>query len=86
MLGGLIAYKSLKKLNPKSYNGGSFLGLKGLVVKSHGGADAFAFEWALRRAFDAANNNVQEQLSAMIAELMPSATPADTTGSPIKQS
>jgi glycerol-3-phosphate acyltransferase PlsX len=91
MLGGLIAYKSLKKLNPKSYNGGSFLGLKGLVVKSHGGADAFAFEWALRRAFDAANNNVQEQLSTMIAELMPaqstpSLSPADTTGSKIKQS
>jgi phosphate acyltransferase len=86
MLGGLIAYKSLKKLNPKSYNGGSFLGLKGLVVKSHGGADAFAYEWALRRAFDAAKNNVQEQLSTMIAELMPQAAPADTTGSTIKQS
>jgi glycerol-3-phosphate acyltransferase PlsX len=86
MLGGLIAYKSLKKLNPKSYNGGSFLGLKGLVVKSHGGADAFAFEWALRRAFDAAKNNVQEQLSAMIAELMPSANATEAATSPIKQS
>jgi glycerol-3-phosphate acyltransferase PlsX len=86
MLGGLIAYKSLKKLNPKSYNGGSFLGLKGLVVKSHGGADAFAYEWALRRAFEAAKNNVQEQLSTMIAELMPQAAPTDSTSSTIKQS
>jgi phosphate acyltransferase len=86
MLGGLIAYQSLKKLNPKSYNGGSFLGLKGLVVKSHGGADAFAFEWALRRAFEAAKNNVQEQLSTMIAELMPQAAPTDSSGSTIKQS
>ncbi|GAB3466309.1 phosphate acyltransferase PlsX [Massilia terrae] len=88
-LGGLFAYRSLKKLNPKSYNGGSFLGLKGLVIKSHGGADAFSFEWALRRAFDAAHNNVQEQLSRMIAEIMPAApgaVPAETTGSPIKQS
>jgi glycerol-3-phosphate acyltransferase PlsX len=82
MLGGLFAWKSLKKLNPKSYNGGSFLGLKGLVVKSHGGADAYAYEWALRRAFDAAKYNVQEQLSTMIAELMPK---SEVPGSTIKQ-
>jgi glycerol-3-phosphate acyltransferase PlsX len=82
ILGGLFAYKSLKKLNPKSYNGGSFLGLKGLVVKSHGGADAYAYEWALRRAFDAAKYNVQEQLSTMIAELMPK---SEVPGSTIKQ-
>jgi glycerol-3-phosphate acyltransferase PlsX len=84
MLGGLIAYKSLKKLNPKSYNGASLLGLKGLVFKSHGGADAYAFEWAIRRAFDAAKNNVQEQLSAMIAELMPK--PSEVPAPTIKQS
>jgi phosphate acyltransferase len=86
MLGGLLAYRSLKKLNPKSYNGAGLLGLKGLVFKSHGGADAYAFEWALRRAFDAAKNNVQEQLSAMIAELMPKAAPVDASGSTLKQS
>jgi glycerol-3-phosphate acyltransferase PlsX len=85
MLGGLIAYKSLKKLNPKSYNGASLLGLKGLVFKSHGGADAYAFEWAIRRAFDAAKYNVQEQLSAMIAELMPKPS-QEVPGSTIKQS
>jgi glycerol-3-phosphate acyltransferase PlsX len=84
MLGGLIAYKSLKKLNPKSYNGASLLGLKGLVFKSHGGADAYAFEWAIRRAFDAAKYNVQEHLSAMIAELMPK--PSEVPAPTIKQS
>jgi glycerol-3-phosphate acyltransferase PlsX len=71
MLGALIARKSLKKLNPSNYNGASLLGLKGLVFKSHGGADAYSFEWAIRRAFDAAKYNVQAQLSTMIAELMP---------------
>ena len=71
MLGALIARGALKKLNPERYNGAGLLGLKGLVFKSHGGANAYAFEWAIRRAFDAAKNNVQEQLSAMIAELMP---------------
>jgi glycerol-3-phosphate acyltransferase PlsX len=86
MLGGLLAYGSLKKLNPKSYNGAGLLGLKGLVFKSHGGADAYSFEWAIRRAFDAAKNNVQEQLSAMIAELMPKASVPEVPGSTIKQS
>jgi glycerol-3-phosphate acyltransferase PlsX len=71
MLGGLFAYKSLKKLNPARYNGASLLGLKGLVFKSHGSANAYSFEWAIRRAFDASKYNVQEQLSTMIAELMP---------------
>ena len=71
MLGALIARGALKKLNPERYNGAGLLGLKGLVFKSHGGANAYAFEWAIKRAFDAAKYNVQEQLSAMIAELMP---------------
>jgi glycerol-3-phosphate acyltransferase PlsX len=71
MLGALLARKSLKKLNPERYNGASLLGLKGLVFKSHGGANAYAFGWALQRAYDAAKYDVQEQLSALIAELMP---------------
>ena len=71
MLGALIARGALKKLNPERYNGAGLLGLKGLVFKSHGSANAYAFEWAIKRAYDAAKYNVQEQLSAMIAELMP---------------
>jgi len=71
MMGAVLARAALKKLTPERYNGASLLGLKGLVFKSHGGANAYAFEWAIKRAFDAAKYNVQEQLSAMIAELMP---------------
>jgi phosphate acyltransferase len=71
MMGAVLAKGALKKLNPERYNGASLLGLKGLVFKSHGGANAYAFEWALKRAFDAAKYNVQEQLSTMIADLMP---------------
>ena len=75
MLGALIARSALKqigkRLNPSRYNGASLLGLRGLVFKSHGGADAEAFEWAIRRAYDAAKNDVQQQLADMIAELMP---------------
>lgn len=71
MLGAVLARKAMKKLNAERYNGAALLGLKGLVFKSHGGANAYAYEVAIRRAYDAAHNNVQEQLSALIAELMP---------------
>jgi phosphate acyltransferase len=75
MLGAAIASSALKRirrrLNPARYNGASLLGLRGLVFKSHGSAEAEAFEWAIRRAFDAAKNDVQQQLADLIAELMP---------------
>jgi len=77
MLGALIARGALKRIgdrfNPSRYNGASLLGLRGLVFKSHGSADAYSYEWAIKRAYDAAAYNVQEQLSSMIAELMPAA-------------
>ena len=53
--------------------------VKGLVFKSHGGANAYAFGWALQRAYDAAKYDVQEQLSALIAELMPTSPGQPTT-------
>jgi glycerol-3-phosphate acyltransferase PlsX len=87
MIGAVIARKSLKKLNPSRYNGASLLGLRGLVFKSHGGADAYSYEWALKRSFDAAKFNVQEQLAGMIAELMPdapAAASADAASTSIK--
>lgn len=50
-IGALVAYGSLKKfkrrMDPRLYNGGVFLGLNGLCVKSHGGADALAFSQAV---------------------------------------
>ncbi|MCB1680668.1 MAG: phosphate acyltransferase PlsX [Rhodospirillales bacterium] len=50
-LGAMIAYSSWKKLkrrtDPRLYNGGVFLGLNGVCVKSHGGADALAFSQAV---------------------------------------
>jgi len=85
-LGALLAMKSLKKLNPESYNGAGLLGLKGLVFKSHGGASAYAYQWAIRRAYDAAKYNVQEQLSTLITEMLPHAAPqAQASGPTIQQ-
>ncbi|MFZ3286844.1 MAG: phosphate acyltransferase PlsX [Telluria sp.] len=84
MLGALIARGALRKishrLNPSRYNGASLLGLRGLVFKSHGGADSYSYEWAIKRSFDAAKYNVQEQLSTRIAELMPRAPDPQESG------
>lgn len=75
ILGALIAYRALKRvsqrLNPSRYNGASLLGLRGLVFKSHGGEDAYGFEWAIRRAFDAVHHDVLTRIEKSIAELMP---------------
>lgn len=53
-LAGLVAYPVLKsfkdRIDPRLYNGASFLGLRGLVIKSHGGADALAFKTAIQLA------------------------------------
>jgi len=74
MLGALLASRALKsireKLNPSRFNGASMLGLRGLVFKSHGSADAFAFECAIRRAYDAVNSNVMLRISTMMAEFL----------------
>ena len=77
MLGSLIEYRALKRvsqrLNPSRYNGASLLGLRGLVFKSHGGEDAYGFEWAIKRAFDAVHHDVLHRIEKSIAELMPAA-------------
>ncbi|HWT71139.1 MAG TPA: phosphate acyltransferase PlsX [Oxalicibacterium sp.] len=85
MLGALIARGALKaisqRLNPSRYNGGCLLGLRGLVFKSHGGADAYGYQWAIRRAFEAAKHDVLTGISTKIADFMPqAATTPDATG------
>ncbi|MDH4134926.1 MAG: phosphate acyltransferase PlsX, partial [Gammaproteobacteria bacterium] len=60
-----------KKMDHRRYNGAALLGLRGLVYKSHGSADAFAFEQALNRAYDAARNNLLARVQARIAHTAP---------------
>ncbi|MGL5632965.1 MAG: phosphate acyltransferase PlsX, partial [Azovibrio sp.] len=75
-LAGLLALPVLKafkhRLDHRRYNGASLLGLKGVVVKSHGSADIFAFEQAINRAYEAASAGVIERISAKRAELQTS--------------
>ena len=60
------------RVDPRRYNGAALLGLRGLVFKSHGGADALAFEHALQRAYDAARHRLLERVHDRIAQTLPS--------------
>jgi glycerol-3-phosphate acyltransferase PlsX len=60
-----------KRVDYRRYNGAALLGLRGLVFKSHGSADAFAFEQALVRAYDSARNNLLDRVQARIAHARP---------------
>ena len=65
----LTAFKN--RMDHRRYNGAALLGLQGLVFKSHGSADAFAFERALNKAYDAARNNLLERVRERIAHAAP---------------
>lgn len=72
-----------RRMDHRRYNGAALLGLRGLVFKSHGSADALAFEQALARAYDAARNNLLERVRARVAHAAPLlATTADVPPAP----
>jgi phosphate acyltransferase len=51
-----------RRLDPRGYNGATLLGLRGIVVKSHGSADAFGFRRAIERAAEEVRNEVLKRL------------------------
>lgn len=69
-LAGLVAYPVLKsfkdRIDPRLYNGASFLGLRGLVIKSHGGADALAFKTAIQLAELEVKQDVIRKISEQV--------------------
>jgi glycerol-3-phosphate acyltransferase PlsX len=62
----LVLNRFKKRLDPRRYNGASFLGLKGIVVKSHGGADSYSFFYAIRTAIEESKNNVLENIQKQL--------------------
>ncbi len=76
---GLLAMPVLKqfskRVDHRRYNGASLLGLRGIVIKSHGSADAYAFEHALQRAADAAAHGLNEKIAQAIALDRPEGIP-----------
>ena len=81
-LAGVCAYPVLRalkrRLDHRRYNGAALLGLRGLVFKSHGSADAFAFEQALNRGYDAARNKLLDRVQARIAHALPLLTAVES--------
>jgi glycerol-3-phosphate acyltransferase PlsX len=69
-LAAMIAMPVLKafrsRIDPRAYNGASLLGLRGIVIKSHGSADAFAFANAIKVAILEVRENVPERISAQL--------------------
>lgn len=63
----LNAFK--KRVDHRRYNGASLLGLRGIVIKSHGSADAFAFEHALIQAAEEVRNGVLRRITERMATL-----------------
>ena len=74
-MAAMVAYRSLmafkNRVDHRRYNGAALLGLRGLVFKSHGSADAFAFEQALARAYDAAHHGMLDNVRERIAHAAP---------------
>jgi glycerol-3-phosphate acyltransferase PlsX len=70
---GLIALPVInhfrRRVDPRQYNGASLLGLRGIVVKSHGSADSFAFEVAVKRAWDEARSGIIQRISDRMPDL-----------------
>ena len=60
----LKAFK--KRLDPRRYNGASFLGLNGIVIKSHGGTDAFGFRYAIETAIEEVDNKIIENIKKQL--------------------
>lgn len=75
-LPALNAFK--KRVDPRRYNGATLIGLKGVVVKSHGGADTMGFRHALYRAYAEVEHGVLEKIAREVAA-MPAPAPAGVT-------
>lgn len=70
----LLAYPVLKriknKLDPRRYNGASLLGLKGIVIKSHGSADALAFATAISAALSEVQEDIPRRIHDQVEQTL----------------
>ncbi|MBK7904260.1 MAG: phosphate acyltransferase PlsX [Proteobacteria bacterium] len=80
-IGALAAAPTLKalkaRLDPRAYNGASMVGLKGVVIKSHGGADRMSFANAVRVAVTEARNDVPDQIVDLLARVTATGASSD---------
>jgi glycerol-3-phosphate acyltransferase PlsX len=69
----VVAYPVLarfkRRVDHRRYNGASLVGLRGIVIKSHGSSDAYGFEQAIKRGYDAARNGLLRRITDAIPEV-----------------
>jgi glycerol-3-phosphate acyltransferase PlsX len=67
-VGAFLAQQGLRalkdRMDPRRFNGGPFLGLNGIAIKSHGGTDAIGFASAIEVGYDMAESRVLERLAS----------------------
>jgi glycerol-3-phosphate acyltransferase PlsX len=70
---GLVALPVIKafkhRVDHRRYNGASLLGLRGIVIKSHGSADSHAFRFAIARAVEEVRGGMLRRMSEGVAQL-----------------
>lgn len=59
-----------RRIDPRRYNGASLLGLRGIVIKSHGGADELAFAHAIKEAIREVEQNVPSRIAEQVDILL----------------
>jgi glycerol-3-phosphate acyltransferase PlsX len=66
----MLARPALKRLaheaDSRNYNGATLVGLDGIVIKSHGGADSYAFQHAIDTAIVEVRNQVPQQIGSLL--------------------
>lgn len=82
-IGALLAGQALdalrRKLDPRTVNGGVFLGLNGIVIKSHGGTDEIGYKSALGLAYEMARSRLIDKIDEGLRRFpVKPATPAQT--------
>ena len=74
LLAAPVLLRFKKRVDHRRYNGAALLGLRGIVIKSHGSADAYSFSFALRRAYDAAKADLLKGIQSSMARYQQSVT------------
>ncbi len=73
-LAGLLARPVLRalrdRIDPRRYNGASFIGLQGIVIKSHGSADTLSFSQAIREAMVEVEKDVPQRIGSQLESLL----------------
>jgi glycerol-3-phosphate acyltransferase PlsX len=75
------AFRTLaEKMDPRKYNGGVFLGLNGIVIKSHGGTDAEGFAYAVELGYEMVRHELLAKIGQSLARDGADAAPPRLAG------